>query len=82
MRAFFAQISGYGYDTLRKMVRGQLTLQPEAIKAMATVLGVPPEYFLEYRSWQIQDGLRRHPQATDDIYDVLMKSFARLDDPS
>ncbi len=80
MRAFFAHIPNYSYDALRKMVRGQLALQPQAIEAMARVLGVEPDYFLEYRAWKLQEGLRRHPQVADDVYEMLMGSFAALDD--
>ena len=80
LRALFVQIEGYSYDALRKMVRGELTLQPAAIEAMAAVLGVPPEYFLEYRAWQLQEGLRRHPELSDKVYDMLMACFALLDE--
>jgi hypothetical protein len=80
LRALFSQIEGYSYDALRKMVRGELTLQPAAIEAMAAVLGVPPEYFLEYRAWQLQEGLRRHPELADKVYEMLMASFALLDE--
>ena len=82
LRAFFSQIEGYSYDALRKMVRGQLTLQPEAIEAMASALGVAPEYFLEYRAWQLQEGLRRHPEVADEVYEMLAATFALLDERS
>ncbi len=82
LRAFFAQIPEYSYDALRKMVRGQLTLQPEAIEKMAAILGVPPEHFLEYRVWQIQEGLRRHPEVANEVYEMLMTSFELLDSKS
>jgi hypothetical protein len=80
LSAFFSQIGGYSYDALRRMVRGELTLQPQAIEAMAAVLGVAPEYFLEYRSHQLQEGLRRHPELADVVYEMLMASFALLDE--
>lgn len=80
LRALFSQIEGYSYDALRKMVRGELTLQPAAIEAMAAALGVPPEYFLEYRAWQLQEGLKRHPELADKVYDMLMASFELLDE--
>ena len=80
LRAFFSQIDGYGYDALRKMVRGELTLQPAAVEAMAGALGVPPDHFLEYRAWQLQEGLRRHPELSDKVYEMLMAGFALLDE--
>jgi hypothetical protein len=79
LRAFFAHIPGYSYDALRKMVRGQLALQPQAIEAMAHELGVDAEYFLEYRAWQLQEGLERHPEVADEVYEELMSIFNQLD---
>jgi hypothetical protein len=79
LRAFFAHIPGYSYDALRKMVRGQLALQPQAIEAMAHELGIEPEYFLEYRAWQLQEGLDRYPEVADEVYEKLMASFQQLE---
>jgi hypothetical protein len=80
LRTFFAQIPEYSYDALRKMVRGKLPLQPQAIEAMAAVLGVLPDYFVEYRAWQVREGLKRHPETADQVYEMLMASFALLDE--
>jgi hypothetical protein len=80
LRTFFAQIPEYSYDALRKMVRGKMSLQHKAIEAMANVLGVAPEYFVEYRAWQVREGLKRHPELADEVYEKLMDSFAKLDE--
>lgn len=81
LRTFFAHIPEYSYDALRKMVRGKIPLQPQAIEAMAAALGVSPEYFLEYRAWQVRKGLKRHPELADEVYEKLMASFASADEP-
>jgi hypothetical protein len=80
LRSFFAQIPDYSYDALRKMVRGTIPLQPQAIEAMAIALGVSPEYFVEYRAWQVREGLKRRPELADQVYEKLMASFAAADE--
>lgn len=64
--------AGYGAKHLRRMVDGGRPLQPDAIEAMARVLDVEPEYFLEYRVWQIGKVLERHPDAEELLYDIAM----------
>lgn len=81
LRTFFAQIPDYSYDALRKMVRGRIALQPLAIEAMAKALGVHPEYFLEYRAWQLREALRLRPELADEVYEKLMRSYTALDRP-
>lgn len=79
LKALFAKIPGWEYEYLRKMVVGERRLMPTAIEAVANVLDIAPSYFLEYRLWQIQEGFRRHPTVADDVYRMLMASFAVLD---
>ena len=79
LRAFFSSVDGWEYEYLRKMVMGERPLVSQAMEAMADALGVDPEYFLEYRIWQIQEGFRRHPNVADDVYQMLMASFKLLD---
>ncbi len=40
------------HENLRRQIYAERTLQPQAIEAMATALGVPPEYFKEYRQYR------------------------------
>lgn len=48
----------------------------QTIERMAKVLEVSPEYFLEYRAYQIREIAKRYPKLADQFYDVLM-AFAR-----
>lgn len=76
---FFRRVEGWEYETLRKQVAGERTLQPEAIEAMAQALHVAPEYFLEYRIYQIQKAINDHPELVDLVYDLLVTRAKSLD---
>lgn len=72
LTGFLKSLPGYHKDTWYKMVTGQRTLTPEAIEKLAEALDVPPEYFREYRAWQICKVLEDHPDEADPIYEVAM----------
>ena len=76
---FFRRVEGWEYETLRKQVAGERTLQPDAIEAMAQALHVAPEYFLEYRIHQIRQALSDHPELVDLVYDLLVTRAKSLD---
>ena len=76
---FFRKVEGWEYETLRKQVAGERTLQPEAIEAMAAVLHVPAEYFIEYRRHQIEEAVGTHPDLVDLVYDLLISRAKSLD---
>ncbi len=79
LREFFRRLEGWEYETLRKQVAGERTLQPEAIEAMASALHVTPEYFLEYRRHQIEKSISDHPELVDLVYDLLVSRSKSLD---
>ena len=76
---FFRRVEGWEYETLRKQVAGERTLQPEAVEAMAAALHVTPEYFQEYRSHQIEKAITDHPELVDLVYDLLVSRAKSLD---
>ena len=47
------------------------------IERMAVVLKVAPEYFVEYRAWQVREIARQRPAVVDDVYGLLIAA-ARL----
>lgn len=49
---FARDIPGIHYETLRKAAAGERQPTIELMERCATVLGVPPSYFLEYRLWE------------------------------
>ncbi|MCL4367688.1 MAG: helix-turn-helix domain-containing protein [Actinobacteria bacterium] len=71
-RAFFDEVEGWSYESLRKMLAGERTLQPDAIDAMARALDVPPAYFREYRLWQIEQRMAEDPEVVDVMYEIVM----------
>lgn len=79
LRQFFGRVDGWEYETLRKQLSGERTLKPDAIKVMADVLGVPPEYFLEYRRYQIEQAIADHPELVDLFYDLMVGRAKSLD---
>ena len=76
---FFKRVEGWKYETLRKQIASERTLQPEAIEAMADALGVAPEYFREYRQLQMRQAIATHPELVDLVYDLLMSRAKSLD---
>lgn len=42
------------------------------IERMAEVLGVPPDYFMEFRAWKVREVAKKHPHLVDEVYDLLM----------
>jgi len=47
------------------------------VEKLAHALGVAPEYFREYRGWQVREIARQAPELVDRIYDLLIED-ARL----
>lgn len=75
-RAFFRQVPNWSYEHLRRMTMGERPLTTEAIEAIAAVLNIKPEYFLDYRALQVQEVIKRYPYLADKVYEQLM-AFAR-----
>ena len=42
------------------------------VEKLARALEVPPDHFLEFRMWRIQEIMKRHPELVDEIYDLLV----------
>jgi len=53
-RAFARELDGIHYETLRKAVAGERTATPHIIEEVARALRIRPDYFVEYRLWQVQ----------------------------
>lgn len=51
----------------------------ESLEKMAPVLGVTPEYFLEWRAWKVREIVRRRPQLVKLVYDVLVEADRAMD---
>ncbi len=79
LREFFGRVKGWEYETLRKQITGERTLKADAIEAMAEALGVPPEYFQEYRRGQIEQAITTHPELVDLFYDLMVSRAKSLD---
>ena len=47
--AFASRLRGVHYETLRRAAAGERSPSPQLIEECARVLGIRPEYFLEYR---------------------------------
>ncbi len=79
LRRFCRRVEGWEYENLRRQIYAERTLQPQAIEAMATALGVPPEYFKEYRQYQMQQVISDHPDLADVVYDLVLGRAKSLD---
>jgi hypothetical protein len=67
--AFLRAVGGLTPEGLRLQIIGDRTLQPETMIRVATVLGIPPEFFLEYRVWWVGDFLERRPELATQVYE-------------
>lgn len=45
----------------------------ETIAKLAEVLGVEPDYFLEYRAWRVSEIMKQRPALADKVYDLLIR---------
>ena len=79
LRLFFEDVEGWDYSTLRRMVVGDITLQPEALEAIARALDVSPRVFVEYRLHEVCEILRAHPALVSSIYDQVMAEALLLE---
>ena len=79
LRDFCGRVEGWKYENLRKQIVADRKIQPEAIEAMATVLGIAPEYFLEYRQRQIEQAITEHPELVDHLYDLAVSRAKSLE---
>lgn len=57
----------FSYFCVLKKRKGHLPV--ETIKKIASGLGIPPEYFLEYRIDKLIKLLMDNPTVTDDVFD-------------
>lgn len=61
---------------LSRAVRGadQKVASRELLQAIAAELGVRPDYFIEYRRFQIADAVARNPALTDAVYGLVKRA--------
>ncbi len=80
---FLSRVPGkWGYQSLRMMINGERTLQPEAIEAMAAALDVDPRYFREYRHYLLDRMFESRPEMIDEIWDTCSAYMEALDESS
>ena len=48
------------------------TPSAELVRRVAVALGLPPDYFPEFRSAAVQEEVRRNPRLRDELYDELL----------
>lgn len=78
---FFKTVEGYDYNTLRKMLAGERNLRPDAIEAISEAVSkalgriVKPDYFREYRVFEVVGMLEEMPELVDDCYTHLATRY-------
>lgn len=60
----------YTPEQMRKMVKGERTVQPEFLEVLAERLGEDPRVFREYRRWELDQVLDRDPDFADATWDI------------
>ncbi len=73
LRPVLVQVKEYSYEALRLMLKGQRSLQVGAIEGIARVIGVSPDYFVEYRRMWSGAMAEKYPELTDEIYEVARR---------
>lgn len=58
----------------RLLRRESSTVTPELAARVAEVLGVPPEFFAEYREWQVIEAVRADPALRDRLHRQVTRS--------
>src|SRR5688572_24610170 len=62
---------GYLWKVIRR--RGYKTPSLRMAESVAAALGLPPDYFPEYRERLVIDRMKADPEARDDVFDRLAK---------
>jgi hypothetical protein len=73
LRPVLSQVETYSYEALRLMLKGQRSLKLEAIEGIATVIGVSPHYFVEYRRMWSAAMAERYPELAEELYEVTLR---------
>jgi hypothetical protein len=47
------------------------------MEGIASALEISPDYFLEYRTWKIQEIMTQRPELVSSVYDRLVTLVAR-----
>ena len=47
------------------------------METIASALEMPPDYFLEYRAWKIQEIMTERPELVSGVYDRLVALVTR-----
>lgn len=64
--------TGMSYEYIRLMLRGERTLRVDLIEAVAKILGLEPEYFVEYRQYMVQKKMASSPEIVDKLYALVV----------
>lgn len=65
------------YERFRQQVEGEDPPQPYIMEAVARVLGLTPDAFLEYRIWQVGQVMTAYPEQSGPVYEVAMLILKR-----
>lgn len=65
------------YERFRQQVEGEDPPQPYIMEAVARVVGITPDAFLEYRIWQVGQIMSAYPEESGPVYDVAMLILKR-----
>lgn len=77
-RACNEQNPGWSVKHLARMINGGRTLQPKAIELMAELLEIEPNYFREYRLFQLGEDFKEFPELEEQYYRQIKADAMRL----
>jgi transcriptional regulator with XRE-family HTH domain len=72
-----AALAGLSQSSISRYLDGRRRPEPTSMEGVASALGIPPDYFLEYRRWKIQEIMTERPELVSSVYDRLVALVAR-----
>lgn len=70
-------MAGLSQSSISRYLDGRRRPEPSSMEGIASALGISSDYFLEYRTWKIQQIMTERPELVSGVYDRLVALVAR-----
>ena len=67
-----AALAGLSQSSISRYLDSRRKPEPSSMEGIASALEISPDYFLEYRTWKIQEIMTERPELVSGVYDRLL----------
>ena len=72
-----AALAGLSQSSISRYLDSRRKPEPASMEGIASAFEISPDYFLEYRTWKIQEIMTQRPELVSSVYDRLVALVAR-----